>query len=396
MRAVGYQNPLPIDDPASLLDTELPSPEPGGRDILVAVKAVSVNPVDTKVRRGVRPTDGDWKVLGWDAAGIVTAVGPESTLFRRGDPVFYAGAIGRPGTNAEFHLVDERIVGRKPASLGWSEAAALPLTSITAWEMLFDRLDVRKAVPGAAQAILIVGGAGGVGSVAIQLIRALTDLTVIATASRPETQHWARDLGAHHVIDHRKKLAAEVVGLALGAPAFVFSTTNTGAHLSEIVKLIAPQGRFGLIDDPASLDINPFKRKSVSVHWESMFTRSTFETPDIGAQGDLLNVTVITGHPAGDFSIVLKGKNYVGRWIYVANGGAMTIGTATGISGYHVTTATGLALAAPTHGDGSVIAAASDGSTLRCEYTFSAWSRTGAGICQDSSGELFDLQISPS
>lgn len=288
MRAVGYQNPLPIDDPASLVDIELPKPEPTGRDLLVEVRAVSVNPVDTKVRRGVRPADRIWKVLGWDAAGMVTAVGPEATLFRPGDPVFYAGALGRPGTNAEYHLVDERIVGRKPASLGWSEAAALPLTAITAWEALFDRLDVRTRTPGAAPAILIVGGAGGVGSVAVQLARVLTDLTVIATASRPETERWVRELGAHHVIDHRKKLAAEVSALGLGAPGFVFSTTNTDAHLPEIAELIAPQGRFALIDDPPALDVNPFKRKSVSVHWEFMFTRAMFETVDIGAQGELL------------------------------------------------------------------------------------------------------------
>jgi NADPH2:quinone reductase len=228
-------------------------------------------------------------VLGWDAAGVVSAGGPAATLFKPGDPVFYAGAIGRPGTNAEYHLVDERIVGRKPASLDWAEAAALPLTSITAWEALFDRLDVAKPVPGAAPAILIIGGAGGVGSIAIQLARRLTGLTVIATASRPETQAWVREMGAHHVIDHRQPLAAQVTALGLGAPGFVFSTTSTGQHLTEIVQLIAPQGRFALIDDPASLDVNGFKRKSVSVHWEFMFTRSAFATPDIDEQGKLLN-----------------------------------------------------------------------------------------------------------
>ena len=289
MRAIGYQNPLPVDDPDALVDIELPKPAPTGRDILVEVRAISVNPVDTKVRRGVKPEAGAWKVLGWDAAGTVVAAGPEVERFRPGDAVFYAGSIGRPGANSEFHLVDERIVGRKPASLGWAEAAALPLTSITAWEMLFDRLDVRESVPGAAPALLIVGGAGGVGSIAIQLARRLTDLTVIATASRPETREWAHDLGAHHVVDHSKPLAAEVAALGLGAPGVVFSTTNTQDHFAEIIKLIAPQGRFGLIDDPATVDIKPLKGKSVSVHWESMFTRSTFATPDIGAQGALLD-----------------------------------------------------------------------------------------------------------
>jgi NADPH:quinone reductase len=290
MRAIGYQNPAPIDDPAALVDIDLPKPEPMGRDILVEIRAVSVNPVDTKVRRGVKPENGDWKVLGWDAAGTVVATGPQARLFKPGDAVFYSGALGRSGTNAEFHLVDERIVGRKPASLDWAQAAALPLTAITAWEALFDRIDIRgKPAPGAAPAILIIGGAGGVGSIAIQLARRLTGLTVIATASRPETQSWVLELGAHHVVDHARPLAAEVAALGLGAPAFVFSTTNTAAHLSEIAQLIAPQGRFAVIDEPAVLDINPFKRKSVSVHWELMFTRSIFETPDMGAQGEALN-----------------------------------------------------------------------------------------------------------
>jgi len=289
MRAVGYLNPSLIDDPAALVDIDLPKPEPMGRDILVEVHAVSVNPVDTKVRRAVKPEGGAWKVLGWDAAGTVVATGPQASLFKPGDAVFYSGAFGRSGTNAEFHLVDERIVGKKPVSLDWPQAAALPLTAITAWEALFDRIDVRKAVPGAAPSVLIIGGAGGVGSIAVQLARRLTDLTVIATASRPETQSWVHALGAHRVLDHTKPLAAELASLGLGAPAFVFSTTNTGAHLAEIAQLIAPQGRFALIDDPAALDINAFKRKSVSVHWEFMFTRSMFETSDMGAQGALLN-----------------------------------------------------------------------------------------------------------
>lgn len=290
MRAIGYQTPLPIADDNSLVDIDLPRPAPSGRDLLVEIKAISVNPADTKVRANARPEADSWKVLGWDAAGVVVEAGPEASLFKPGDEVFYAGSITRPGTYAEFHIVDERIVGRKPKTLGWSEAAALPLTAITAWETLFDRLDVKgRAVPGAAPAVLIIGGAGGVGSIAIQLARKLTDLTVIATASRPETKAWATDLGAHHVVDHSKPLAKEVESLGLGAPAFVFSTTNTEQHLAEIVELIAPQGRFALIDDPAALDINPFKRKSVSAHWEFMFTRSMFGTADIAEQGVLLN-----------------------------------------------------------------------------------------------------------
>ena len=288
MRAIGYRTPGPIDAPESLLDIELPSPTPGERDLLVAVRAVSVNPVDTKVRRRPKADPSAWQVLGWDAAGVVAEVGRGVTRFRPGDAVFYAGDMTRPGANAELHCVDERIVGPKPASLSYAEAAALPLTAITAWEAMFDRLDVAKPVPGAAPAILIIGGAGGVGSIAIQLARKRTDLAVIATASRPETAEWARSLGAHHVVDHSRPLAAEVAAIGLGAPAFVFSTTGTGGHLAAIAELIAPQGRFALIDDPDVLDINMFKRKSVSVHWEFMFTRSMFRTADIDAQGALL------------------------------------------------------------------------------------------------------------
>ncbi|MCW6508452.1 zinc-binding alcohol dehydrogenase family protein [Lichenifustis flavocetrariae] len=289
MRAVGYQTSRPIADPASLIDIELPKPSPNGRDLLVAIHAVSVNPVDTKVRKRAQPEAGQWKVLGWDAAGIVEAVGPEVKLFRPGDAVFYAGAIGRQGTNAEFHLVDERIVGHKPATSSFAQAAALPLTAITAWETLFDRLAVRRPVPGAAPVLLIIGGAGGVGSIATQFARQLTDLTVVVTASRPETQEWCRSLGAHHVVDHSKSLSQQITALGIGQPSFVFSTTNTDAHLTEIAALITPQGRFALIDDPAALDVSVLKPKSISLHWESMFTRSTFQTVDMTAQGDLLN-----------------------------------------------------------------------------------------------------------
>jgi NADPH2:quinone reductase len=289
MRAIGYQDTGPIDRADSLVDIELPRPEATGRDLLVEIRAISVNPVDTKVRVRAKPEAGQWRVLGWDAAGVVIDAGPEATRFKPGDEVFYAGSIGRPGTNAEFHLVDERIVGHKPKSLGWAEAAAIPLTALTAWEALFDRLDVRKPVPGVKPALLVIGGAGGVGSMTVQLARQLTDLTVIATASRPETQAWARELGAHHVVDHRQKLAEEVARLGIGAPGFVFSTTQTASHIDDIVALIAPQGRFALIDDPASLNVTPFKGKSVSIHWELMFTRSNFNTADIEEQGRILN-----------------------------------------------------------------------------------------------------------
>ena len=290
MRAIAYRQPGPIDRDEALIDIELPRPAPTGRDILVAVRAISVNPVDAKVRTGATPFDGrDECILGWDAAGIVEAVGPEATRFKVGDEVFYAGDLMRDGSNAEYQLVDERIVGHRPRSIGFAEAAALPLTAITAWETLFDRLKVDDQPAGGARAILIIGGAGGVGSAAIQIARARTDLTVIATASRAETEGWVRDLGAHHVIDHSRPMAPQIAALEIGAPAFVFSTTHTDRHLADIAELIAPQGRFALIDDPASLDIVAFKRKAVSVHWELMFTRLLFDTPDVGEQGRLLN-----------------------------------------------------------------------------------------------------------
>ncbi|MEK1897027.1 MAG: zinc-binding alcohol dehydrogenase family protein [Rhizobium sp.] len=289
MRAVAYKVPQPISAETSLIDVDLPIPEAKGHDLLVEIKAVSVNPVDVKVRAGVAPAADEFKVLGWDAAGVVKAVGPEVTLFKAGDEVFYSGVINRPGSNAEFHLVDERIVGRKPKTLDFASAAALPLTSITAYEALFDRLRVQDPVPGAARAVLIIGGAGGVGSVAIQIARALTDLMVIATASRPETSEWIRKLGAHHVVDHSQPIAAQVAALGLGPPGFVFSTTNTDQHIKEIVEAIAPQGRFALIDDPKTLDIVPFKRKAASIHWELMFTRPLFGTPDMIEQHKLLN-----------------------------------------------------------------------------------------------------------
>lgn len=290
MRAITYRQPGPINRADALIDIDLPRPIPTGRDILVAVRAISVNPVDAKVRTGAAPFDGrDERILGWDAAGVVEAVGPEATHFKAGDEVFYAGDLMRDGSNAEYQLVDERIVGHRPRSIGFAEAAALPLTAITAWETLFDRLKVDDQPAGGARAILIIGGAGGVGSAAIQIARARTDLTVIATASRAETQGWVRDLGAHHVIDHSQPMAPQIAALGLDAPTFVFSTTHTDRHLTDIAELIAPQGRFALIDDPASLDIVAFKRKAVSVHWELMFTRSLFGTPDVGEQGRLLD-----------------------------------------------------------------------------------------------------------
>lgn len=289
MKAVAYKTPGPIDREEALQDITLEIPKAEGRDLLVKINAVSVNPVDTKLRKGRPPVGGEWGVLGYDAVGVVEAIGSEVQNFRLGDAVFYAGAIDRPGTNSEYHLVDERIVGRKPASLSDTEAAALPLTSITAWEMLFDRLDVNRPTAQGGNLILVIGGAGGVGSITIQLLRALTDMTIIATASRPETQEWVRECGAHHIVNHRQPLAPQIAALDLGAPGFVFSTTQTDQHLADIIELIAPQGRFGLIDDMEVLNAMPFKLKAVSLHWELMFTRPLFGTPDIAEQSQLLN-----------------------------------------------------------------------------------------------------------
>jgi NADPH2:quinone reductase len=289
MRAVGYKKSLPIDQAEALIDLEVDKPAPHGRDLLVQVKAVSVNPVDTKVRKRAAPKDGEPpKILGYDATGIVAATGPDVTLFKAGDEVWYAGSIIRPGTNAEFHLVDERIVGRKPKSLDFAAAAALPLTSITAWEVLFDRLGIPRG-GGEGKSLLIIGGAGGVGSIAIQLARTLTKLAVIASASRPETQSWCKELGAHHVIDHGKPMAEQLKGLGFRFVDYIFGVTESGQHFDTIVEVIAPQGKFGLIDDPKPLDTAKFKGKSASVHWEAMFTRSTFQTPDMIEQHRLLN-----------------------------------------------------------------------------------------------------------
>jgi NADPH:quinone reductase len=289
MKAVGYRTPGPLDREDALIDFEIDRPTATGRDLLVRVRAVSVNPVDYKIRMN-RPPEGDAPaILGWDAVGEVVETGDKATMFKPGDNVWYAGAIDRSGTNAEYHLVDERIVGNKPESATNAEAAALPLTTLTAYEMLFDRLRVNDPVPGAAKAVLIIGGSGGVGSIAIQLLRALTDLTVIATASRGKTKAWVSELGAHHVIDHSKPLPPQIEALGLGQPGYVFSTNRTDLYIGQVAELIAPQGRFGLIDDPDRLDVSPFKRKSVSTHWELMYTRSLFQTPDMGKQGEILN-----------------------------------------------------------------------------------------------------------
>jgi zinc-binding alcohol dehydrogenase family protein len=289
MKAVGYCQSLPITAEASLIDVELPNPQPTGRDLLVQVKAVSVNPVDTKVRLRQAPQAGATQVLGWDAAGVVVAAGPEAKLFEPGAEVWYAGSLVRPGTNSELHLVDERIVGKKPQSLDFAQAAALPLTTITAWELLFDRFGVAAGKRATEDSLLIVGAAGGVGSILVQLARRLTAMTVICTASRQETADWVVSLGAQHVIDHSKPLSAELKRIGIEAVTHVASFTQTDAHFAEIVESLAPQGKFGLIDDPKTIDITQLKRKSISLHWELMFTRPLFGTADMIAQHRLLS-----------------------------------------------------------------------------------------------------------
>lgn len=289
MKAIGYRNSLAIDHPESLQDIALPEPAGGGRDLLVEVKAISVNPVDTKVRKRVAPPEGEWKVLGWDAAGVVRSVGSEVTLFQPGDRVWYAGDLTRQGANAELHLVDERLAGRMPECLDFAQAAALPLTSITAWEMLFDRLRLLPGKTPTGETLLIIGAAGGVGSIMTQLAHRLTGVTVIGTASRPETQTWVRAMGARHVIDHSRPLHQELQALGISAVSHIVSLNQTDLHFSQIVEAIAPQGKFGLIDDPEALDVTLLKRKSVSLHWEFMFTRSMFQTADQINQHLLLN-----------------------------------------------------------------------------------------------------------
>ncbi|PYG32566.1 zinc-binding alcohol dehydrogenase family protein [Pelagimonas varians] len=289
MKAVGYKETGPIDRADALIDFETDKPSPIGHDLLVKVQAISVNPVDTKIRQRRPPEGNDPAVLGWDAVGTVEAIGDAVTSFKTGDIVWYAGAINRSGTNAEFHLVDERIAGLAPKSIPATAAAALPLTTLTAYEMLFDRLCVGKAVPSGANTLLVIGGAGGVGSITIQLARALTDLTVIATASRPETQDWVRDLGAHHVINHAEPLGPQLDALGIKSVDFVYSTNHSNLYVAQAGEMMTPQGRFGLIDDPTEFDIMPFKPKSISVHWEFMYTRSLFGTGDMARQGDILN-----------------------------------------------------------------------------------------------------------
>ena len=288
MKAVAYQTSLPITDERLLVDVELPVPVPMGRDVLVEIKAISANPVDTKVRRSSVVGVEGWKVLGWDATGVVRAVGADVSLFKVGDEVWYAGDITRAGANSEFHVVDERIVGRKPNALSFAEAAALPLTGITAWEILFDRLLIVKNGD-AKKTIIVIGAAGGVGSIMVQLLRELTQFTIIGTASRTDTHDWLKQLGVHHVINHHEPLAPQLAAVGIESVDYVASLTHTHLYFEQLAQLLTPQGHFALIDDPEYIDVRLFKRKSISLNWESMFTRSMFKTDDMIKQHELLN-----------------------------------------------------------------------------------------------------------
>jgi zinc-binding alcohol dehydrogenase family protein len=290
MKAVGLLKYLPVDDPESLMDVELERPVPEGRDLLVRVKAVSVNPVDVKVRSPKSRVESAPRVLGWDVAGVVEQTGPDCELFRPGDEVYYAGSITRPGGNSEFHLVDERIVGFKPTTLDFAQAAALPLTTITAWEGLYDRLGVSPVKErNAGKSILIIGAAGGVGSIAVQLAK-LAGLTVIGTASRPESAGWAKDHGADYVIDHHRPFVPQLQEAGFEFVDYIFCLNSTEKHWSSMAEAIAPQGKIcSIVETKEPLNLTLLMNKSATFAWELMFTRSTFRTADMIEQHKLLN-----------------------------------------------------------------------------------------------------------
>ena len=294
MKAIGYINCLPINDPDSLIDIELPQPIATGHDLLVKVKAIAVNPVDYKIRQNVAPDGGDYKVLGWDAVGEVVATGEAARQFKPGDVVFYAGDLNRPGSNAEYQLVDERLVGRKPQSLSDAEATALPLTAITAWELLFEHLALQQRSPDSTEksneVLLVIGAAGGVGSILIQLAKAITGATIIATASRESSQAWVKKLGADHVVDHTKPLQPQIEALGIDQVTHIASLNSTEKYFDSYPELLAPFGKIAMIDDPSKpLDVMKLKLKSQSLHIEFMFARSMFKADDMIEQSRLLN-----------------------------------------------------------------------------------------------------------
>ncbi|MGE0474906.1 MAG: zinc-binding alcohol dehydrogenase family protein [Nitrospirales bacterium] len=291
MKAIACFHPLPVDHPESLQDIELPRPSPQGRDLLVRVLAVSVNPVDTKMRQAGSLTDQDEtpRVLGWDAAGVVEEIGTGVRFFQAGDEIYYSGSLVRPGCNSEFHLVDERIVGAKPTGWSMAQAAALPLTAITAYEALFDRLGIARDRQVNGQAILIIGGAGGVGSIAIQIAK-LAGLQVVATASRPESKAWCKAMGADSVIDHTQPLSLQLQALDCSNVGYILNTSSTEQHWKAMAEVIKPQGRLcGIVNANEPVDLNVFKQKSATFSWEFMFTRAMYETEDMIRQHELLN-----------------------------------------------------------------------------------------------------------
>ena len=289
MKAIGYTHSLDINEPNALMDLEIDKPSASGRDLLIKISAIAVNPVDYKIRKRVNPEGGEPKILGWDAVGEVVDIGSDVTKFAVGDRVYYAGDLTRPGSNAEFQLVDERIVGKAPKSLSDSDAAALPLTTITAYELLFNHLELKQQSEKSEEVVLVVGAAGGVGSIMLQLLKTLTGATVIATASRESSKNWVQELGADYVVDHSQPMAEQIKALNVGEVTHVASLNNTHQYIDTYVEVMKPKGKLALIDDPESLDVAKLKQKSLSLHWEFMFTRSMFETDDMAEQSRLLS-----------------------------------------------------------------------------------------------------------
>lgn len=288
MKAVGFTRSHPIDHPASLQEYQVPKPEPLENDLIVRIDAVSVNPADAKIRiRSAQDQERETpRILGYDAVGNIEALGSAVTGFALGDRVFYAGDVTRDGSYAEYQAVDARIAAKAPQALTNAEAATLPLVSLTAYEALFDRMNLCKRQTGT---LLIIGGAGGVGSIMIQLAKALTNMTVIATASRPETHGWVQRMGADHVADHRD-LVSSVRDLGLENVDFIFNAADTKGHWDAMADLIAPQGTIGaIVEFDGGVELSKLQGKSVTFVWELMFTRSLFGTPDLKRQGEILS-----------------------------------------------------------------------------------------------------------
>jgi zinc-binding alcohol dehydrogenase family protein len=306
MKAIGYTHSLDINEPNALMDLEIDKPSASGRDLLIKISAIAVNPVDYKIRQRVNPEGGEPKILGWDAVGEVVDIGSDVTKFAVGDRVYYAGDLTRPGSNAEFQLVDERIVGKAPKSLSDSDAAALPLTTITAYELLFDHLELKQQSEKSEEVVLVVGAAGGVGSIMLQLLKTLTGATVIATASRESSKNWVQELGADYVVDHSQPMAEQIKALNVGEVTHVASLNNTHQYIDTYVEVMKPKGKLALIDDPESLDVAKLKQKSLSLHWEFIFTLSIFETEFFDEKCRFLSVL-------GSFFFVVKINTTVGK-----------------------------------------------------------------------------------